>query len=72
MLQIPWAHLDIAGAAWDHIAHCLLRIMQQALVLRLWQNGLSAKGNKEGVRHRAFAATAVPVTYVSALLGVSV
>ncbi|DBA70641.1 TPA: hypothetical protein ACH3X2_012024 [Trebouxia sp. C0005] len=70
--KIPWAHLDIAGAAWDHIAHCLLRIMQQALVLRLWQNGLSAKGNKEGVRHRAFAATAVPVTYVSALLGVSV
>jgi len=21
MLQIPWAHLDIAGAAWDHKAH---------------------------------------------------
>jgi len=36
-------------------------IMQQALVLRLWQNGLSVKGNKEGVRNQAFAATAVPV-----------
>ncbi len=21
MLEIPWAHLDIAGAAWDHKAH---------------------------------------------------
>ncbi len=21
VLQIPWAHLDIAGAAWDHKAH---------------------------------------------------
>ena len=20
-MQIPWAHLDIAGAAWDHKAH---------------------------------------------------
>lgn len=35
--------------------------MQQALVLRLWQNGLSVKGNRECIRDSALAAPAVPV-----------
>ncbi len=36
-------------------------IMQQALVLRLWQNGLSVKGNRESIRDQALAAAAVLV-----------